>query len=107
MSNLGRVNITEILLLVMGVILIGLGISIWKNERIDYFNENEIDIVSYSNRKDFCKLSGIGVMCTGFGFCAAVVLLLVSSSAYSFIALAVGVIVGVIMLSGAKEKYKK
>lgn len=91
----------------VGVLLVVLGVLIWKKERITLMHDYHVDKVSQEDKKAFCKLSGIGLIVSGTGLVLSAVLLGVTDSAWSFLCFAVSFPVGLGMLIAAGRKYNR
>lgn len=90
---------------VVGVALIVTGLIVWKKEKISLFHDYHYDKVTEDNKKPFCALSGAGLSVMGAGLAATAVILAVTESAWSFVALAAGFAIGLLMLVYAGMKY--
>ena len=91
----------------VGVLLVVLGVLIWKKERITLMHDYHVDKVSQEDKKAFCKLSGIGLIVSGTGLVLSAVLLGVTDSGWSFLCFAVSFPVGLGMLIAAGRKYNR
>ncbi len=91
----------------VGVLLVVLGVLIWKKERLTMMHDYHVDQVSQEDKKAFCKLSGIGLIVSGTGLVLSAVLLGVTDSAWSFLCFAVSFPVGLGMLIAAGRKYNR
>ena len=90
---------------VLALIFIYLGWLIWKKEKITLFHSYHYDKVSPSNKKLFCKISGWGVLLIGIGLLVTAIMIGITDSALSFIAFALGFVVGLVLLIYAGVKY--
>lgn len=79
---------------VLALIFIYLGWLIWKKEKITLLHSYHYDKVSPSNKKLFCKISGWGVLLIGIGLLVTAIMIGITDSALSFIAFALGFVVG-------------
>ena len=91
----------------VGILLVVLGLVLWKKERITLLHDYHVDKVSQENKKAFCKLSGIGLIVSGVGLVLSAILLGITDSAWSFLCFAVSFPVGLGMLISAGKKYNK
>ena len=91
----------------VGMVLVVLGYLVWKKEKISLFHDYHYDKVSEENKKAFCTISGVGLILAGGGLLVTAVMLLLTNSVWSFIAFAVGFVVGVGMLMYAGSKYNR
>ena len=90
---------------VLALIFIYLGWLIWKKEKITLLHSSHYDKVSPSNKKLFCKISGWGVLLIGIGLLVTAIMIGITDSALSFIAFALGFVVGLVLLIYAGVKY--
>ena len=94
-----------IILALVSILTLVIGWLIWKKEKITLLHDYHYSKVSQENKKRFCTLSGIGLMIAGIGIGATAVLLGLTNSVLSFIAFAVGFIIGLALLLHAGKKY--
>ena len=94
-----------IILVLVSILTLVIGWLIWKKEKITLLHDYHYSKVSRENKKAFCTLSGIGLMIAGIGIGATAVLLGLTNSVLSFIAFAVGFIIGLALLLHAGKKY--
>ncbi len=92
---------------ILGLIFMGLGYLMWRKERISLLHSYHYDKVSPEDKKAFCALSGIGVLFIGLGLVVTAVIIGMTDSAWSFIALAIGFLVGLAFLVYAGIKYNR
>ena len=90
---------------VLALIFIYLGWLIWKKEKITLLHSYHYDKVSPSDKKLFCKISGWGVLLIGIGLLVTAIMIGITGSALSFIAFALGFVVGLVLLIYAGVKY--
>lgn len=90
---------------VLALIFIYLGWLIWKKEKITLLHSYHYDKVSPTNKKLFCKISGWGVLLIGIGLLVTAIMIGITDSALSFIAFALGFVVGLVLLIYAGVKY--
>ena len=99
--------------MILGVIVIALvgavccvmGWLLWKKERITLLHDYHYDQVSEADKTDFCRLSGWGVLAIGIGLLFTAVILLLTESAWSFLAFAAGFALGLFFLIYAGKRY--
>lgn len=91
----------------VGVLLVVLGVLLWKKEMITLMHDYHVEKVSPENKKAFCKLSGIGLIIPGVGLVLSAILLGITDSAWSFLCFAVSFPVGLGMLIAAGRKYNR
>ena len=96
-----------IITVIVGVLLIVLGYLVWKKEKISLLHDYHYNNVSEEDKRAFCTLSGIGLLIMGAGILIAAVLLGVTGSVLSFIAVGVGLAVGMALLIRAARYNKK
>lgn len=89
----------------IGIIFIVLGYFVWKKERISLFHSYHYDKISEEDKKAFCTISGGGVIVIGIGLLVTGVIVAMTDSAWSFIAFAIGFLVGFAMLVYAGLRY--
>lgn len=95
------------ILIVLGLIFIWLGYSIWKKQNINLIIVYHMDKVSEDNKAAFCKLSGLSLLIMGCGFIASGIWTIVSGALLSFIPMIAGIVVGIALLISAGVKYNK
>lgn len=83
---------------VLAFVCIYLGCLIWKKKKITLFHRYHYDKVSPGDKKIFCKISGWGVICIGIGLLVSAIIIGITDSVFSFIAFALGFVVGVVLL---------
>ena len=94
-----------ILVAAIGTVCAVLGLLLWKKEKIGLLHDYHYAAVTEENKKDFCRLSGQGVLCIGIGLLVTAVLLAVTGRAASFLAFAAGFAAGLGLLIYAGKKY--
>ena len=94
-----------ILVSLIGFICIILGYLMWKKEKISILHSYHYDKVSEEDKKAFCAISGIGILLIGIGLLITGIIIGITDSALSFIAFAIGFVVGLVMLIYAGIKY--
>ena len=97
--------IGSIILGLVGIVLIVLGYLVWKKEKISLFRDYHYEKVLEEDKKAFCTISGIGVVLIGIGILTTATIIGITDSLWSFIAFAVGFVVGLIMLIYAGIRY--
>ena len=91
----------------VGILLLAVGILIWKKEKITLLHDYHYNKVRDSDRKAFCALSGKGASLIGAGICASGILLAVTESVKSMIVFAVCFFAGLFMMIRAGMKYNR
>jgi hypothetical protein len=107
MSDLLWFIIISILLLMLGILFIRLGYEISEKQRIDLIIAYHHDKVSENNKQAYCVLSGIGVLIIGCGLLLSGICTLTVRSAYVFIPMATGLILGIALLISAGMRYNR
>ena len=92
---------------VLALVFIYLGCMMWKTEKITLLHSYHYDKVSPSDKKALCKISGWGVIFIGIGLLITAIIIGITDSLLSFIAFAVGFIVGLALLIYAGLKYNR
>ena len=92
---------------VLALVFIYLGCLMWKKEKITLLHSYHYDKVSPSDKKVFCKISGWGVIFIGIGLLVTAIIIGITDSALSFIAFALGFVVGMALLIYAGAKYNR
>ena len=99
--------IGTIIISLIGIICIILGYLMWKKEKISLLHSYHYDKVSEEDKKAFCAISGIGILFIGIGLLVTGIIIGITDSALSFIAFAVGFVVGLVMLIYAGARYNR
>lgn len=99
--------IGSIIVGLIGIAFITLGYFIWKKEKITLLHDYHYNRVSEEDKKAFCTLSGIGVLLIGVGLMITAIVIGITDSPWSFIAFAIGLVVGLIMLIYAGVRYNR
>ena len=96
-----------IIVAVIGIVFVTLGYLMWIREKITLLHSYHNDKVSPSDKKVFCKISGWGVIFNGIGLLATAIIIGITDSALSFIAFALGFVVGLALLIYTGVKYNR
>ena len=107
MSDLLWFIIISILFVMLGTLFIRLGYEISKKQRIDLIIAYHHDKVSEDDKQIYCTLSGVGVLIIGCGFLLSGICTLSVRSAYVFIPMATGLILGIALLISAGMRYNR
>lgn len=99
--------IGSIIVGLIGIVFIILGYFIWKKEKISLLHDYHYNRVSAEDKKAFCTLSGIGVLLIGIGLVITAIIIGITDSPWSFIAFAIGFVVGLVMLIYAGARYNR
>ena len=97
--------VTGALLVILGIVFIGLGLAIWKKQKMDLIIRHHYDRVSEENKPAYCALSGIGVFLIGIGFVLSGICAAFTQSVLIFIPMAAGLAAGLILLMLAGIRY--
>ena len=91
----------------VGIALVVMGYFIWKKEKISLLHDYHYSNVSKEDKKAFCTLAGVGVLSIGVGLLITAIIIGITNSLFSFIAMAIGFAVGLPILIYADRKYNK
>lgn len=91
----------------VGMVFVMFGYQIWKKEKISLLHDYHYNRVSVEDKKAFCTLSGIGVLLIGIGLVITAIVIGITDSPWSFIAFAIGFVVGLVMLIYAGARYNR
>jgi len=92
---------------ILALVFMYLGYLMWKKEKITLLHSYHYDKVSPNDKKNFCKLSGWGVISIGIGLFLTAIIIGITDSALSFIAFALGFVIGLALLIYAGVKYNR
>ena len=96
-----------IVVALVGLLCVILGLLLWKKEMISLLHDYHYDKVSPENKRAFCKLSGIGLLIVGCGLLLTALLLMLTDSAWSFLAFVIGFSLGLGLIIRAGNRYNK
>ena len=96
-----------IIVAVIGIVFITLGYLMWKKQKITLLHSYHYERVSPSDKRDFCKISGWGVISIGIGLLVTAVIIGIMDSVLSFIAFVLGFVAGLVLLIYAGAKYNR
>lgn len=94
-----------ILLLIIGVIFIWIGISIWKKEKISLIHSYHYTKVKEENKKAYTEQMGKGVIIIGSGMILTGVVGYVTKTTYGWIFFVLSFVLGFIFIINAQKKY--
>ena len=94
-----------ILVGLIGIACIIAGWLLWKKERITLLHDYHYENVAPKDKKAFCTLCGIGMICLGAGMVLTAVILGITESLWSFLVFAAGFAVGLGFLIYAGKTY--
>lgn len=99
--------VASLLVGILGILFLVLGYLLWKKEKISLLHNYHHHKVAQTDKKIFCTLSGIGVLCIGIGLLLTAVLLVMTDSVCSFLAFSIGFLTGLFLLCYAGNRYNK
>ena len=82
--------VESIIVGLIGIIFVILGCMIWKKEKISLLHNYHYDKVSAEDKKEFCTISGIGILLIGIGLILTAIIIGITNSVWSFIAFTIG-----------------
>ena len=91
----------------VGILCVIFGVLIGKKGKISLLHDYHYNKVTEENKATFCALVGLGLLLIGAGILASAVLLGVTESVLSFLAMAVGFIAGFGLIIYAGQKYNR
>jgi len=91
----------------VGIILVTLGYLLWVKKKITLLHDYHYDKVPEGDKEIFCTISGLGIFIIGIGLLVTAVIIGITDSARSFIAMAVGFVVGLGFLIYAGLRYNR
>ena len=91
----------------VGILCVIFGVLIGKKQKISLFHDYHYNKVTEENKAAFCALVGRGLLLIGAGILASAVLLGVTESALSFLAMVAGFIAGFGLIIYAGQKYNR
>ena len=94
-----------VLLVLLGILFIWLGLSIWKKQKIELIIRHHMDKVSDEDRQAYCRLCGIGVLIIGFGFVVSGIWMTFTIELLSWIPMTVGLVAGLVLLAVSVARY--
>ena len=95
------------ILTIVGALCVIFGVLIGKKQKISLLHDYHYNKVTEENKAVFCALVGRGLILMGAGILASAVLLAVTESALSFLAMAAGFIAGFGLIIYAGQKYNR
>lgn len=91
----------------VGILAVVFGWLIAKKEKLSLLHDYHYSKVPSKHKKAFCLLTGVGLMCIGFGLMVTAVLLACTSSLVSFLPFAAGFLTGISLCIYAGIRYNK
>lgn len=107
MSDLIWFIVIGVLLAFLGIVFIMLGWQIWKKQRMDLIISYHSDKVRDENKQAYCTLSGSGILIMGFGFLVSGICAVFIRSAFVFVPMTAGLVLGIVLLTVAIAKYNR
>ena len=95
------------LLVVLGFVFAGLGLAIWKKQKMELIIRYHCDKVKEENKPAYCTLAGTGVFVTGIGFILSGICSALMQSVLIFIPMAAGLAAGIALLILAGTRYNR
>ena len=92
---------------IVGILCVIFGVLIGKKQKISLLHDYHYNKVTEENKAVFCALVGKGLILIGAGILISAMLLGVTDSALSFLAMAVGFIAGLGLIIYAGQKYNR
>jgi len=99
--------IVAALFFVLGIVFIVMGLQILIKQKMNLIISHHCEKVKEENKQAYCKLFGIGVFIIGIGFLLSCVCIPLIKTFISFIPLAAGLIVGIVLIVSAIVKYNR
>ena len=97
--------IIGVMFVLLGLVFLWLGLSIWKKQRIDLIIRHHMDKVSDKNKQAFCKLCGIGVFILGIGFVVSGICMLFTIDPFSWVPMTIGLAAGILLMTISVIRY--
>ena len=88
----------------VGILLTGLGLSIWKKQNASLLHDYHVRNVKEEDLADYSRLMGQGLIVMGAGVCLCGLLDLLQSS-FWWVPLLMGFVTGFLMMNRAQKKY--
>ncbi len=99
--------VISVLFVLLGLVFIGLGWQIWKNQRMDLIISYHCDKVSEENKQAYCTLAGFGLLVMGIGLLVSGICAVFIRSAFVFVPMTAGLVLGITLLISAIVKYNR
>ena len=96
-----------IILVSVGILLLAIGYMIWKKEKITLLHDYHYDKVTEEDKKEFCALSGKGIVIIGVGLIISAVFMESVEEMWSFLPMIIGFAIGLGFLIYAGYKYNR
>jgi len=90
--------------LAVGLLLIALGVLIWKKQKVSLLHEYHYKNVKQEEMPAYARLMGIGLIVMGTGICITGLLSMLKSALW-WVPLLGGIVAGLIVMNHAQKKY--
>ena len=107
MGDLVWFIIIGVLFAALAVAFLWFGWQIRKYRKIDLIISYHCDKVTEENKPAYCALFGSGMLLMGAGFGISAIFVIFSQSAVAFVPMAVGLVVGTVLLTAAVVRYNR
>ena len=94
-----------IIFAVVGLLLIALGLLIWKKQIITLLHDYHYRNVKPEDIPEYTRSMGIGLIVMGIGLCLTGILQIVPDSIFTWIPLAANILAGLFIMHKAQKKY--
>lgn len=91
----------------VGILLMVLGLLIWKKEMVSILHSYHYDKVSVEDKTAFCKLSGIGAFLLGLSILIGGIIVSAFEISLGVIIIFAGIIAGLAMMISAGVRYNR
>ena len=107
MSDFIWILIIGITVTMLGILLIWLGLVIWKKQKIEFIIKYHMYKVCDEHKQAYCRLCGIGVFISGIGFVVSGIWMLFTIELYSLIPMMAGLATGILLLFISVVRYNR
>ena len=91
----------------LGFVLAGLGLAVWKKQKMDLIIRHHCEKVSEADKPAYCRLAGAGICVIGAGFLVSGAFAVFSQSLSVLIPMAAGLAAGLALLCLAGIRYNR
>ena len=105
MGDIVWFKVMAVLFALGGLVLILLGLKIWKKQKMELMISYHCDKFSEENKRAYCTLAGIGVCLIGAGLAVSGICTAFIQSLLTLIPLAVGLVLGIALVVTAIVRY--
>ena len=95
------------LFVILGFVFAGLGLVIWKKQKMELIIRYHCDKVKEEDKAAYCTLAGIGVFVIGIGLILSGICSALTQSVLTFIPMAAGLAAGIALLILAGSRYNR